>query len=306
MEAAAQFSIRDAARILQTTEARVRAWARAGGVVPEPGPGGEPEFTFQQLLLLRTTRGLYEAGVPPGQVRRVWASLRRQLTDDLPLTSIRILADGRRAVAWDGTAPWQPDSGQFVLDFSAGEIAEAAGVKEEAKIATLAMVGASEEERTGGDAAAGAAEGEPEPASLTAEQWFHIACELDGFSPLEAQHAYLQALRADPEYADAHVNLGRLLHEAGELGRAEAYYRKAAEYAPDDPTIYYNLAVLLEDRGRPDEAILAYKRAIDVDAEAADAHYNLGLLLDSLGRRSEAMRHLMTARRLYARSGGGG
>ncbi|HKO22440.1 MAG TPA: tetratricopeptide repeat protein, partial [Candidatus Eisenbacteria bacterium] len=70
-------------------------------------------------------------------------------------------------------------------------------------------------------------------------------------------------------------------------------------------TIPYNLAVLLEDRGRPEEAILAYRRAIEIDAEAADAHYNLGLLLDSLGRRSEAMRHLMTARQLYAGSHGG-
>jgi len=303
MDAAAQhFSARDAARILQTTESRVRAWARAGGIVPEPGPSGSPEFTFQQLILLRTTRGLYEAGIPPGQVRRVWASLRRQLTDDLPLTSIRILADGRRAVAWDGHAPWQPDSGQFVLDFDAGEIAERAGVKEEAKVAMLSVVAPSTQEKTGGTAVP---DPEPEPASLTAEQWFHIACELDAVSPLEAQHAYLQALRMDPEYADAHVNLGRLLHETGELGRAEAYYRKGAEYAPDDATIYYNLAVLLEDRGRPEEAILAYRRAIDLDAEAADAHYNLGLLLDSLGRRSEAMRHLMTARQLYARSGGG-
>ena len=300
MDAAAQFSTRDAARILQTTEARVRAWARAGGVVPTPGPSGTPEFSFQQLLLLRTTRGLYEAGIPPRRVRRVWASLRRQLTDDLPLTSIRILADGRRAVAWDGSAPWQPDSGQFVLDFNAGEVAELAGVKEEAKVTTLAMVAVAEGE-TGG----AAVEAGPEPATLTAEQWFHIACELDSVSPLEAQHAYLQALRADPEYADAHVNLGRLLHETGELGRAEAYYRKAAEHAPDDPTIYYNLAVLLEDRTRPEEAILAYRRAIDLDPEGADAHYNLGLLLDSLGRRSDAMRHLMTARRLYSRSGGG-
>jgi DNA-binding transcriptional MerR regulator len=302
MEAAQHYSAREAARILQTTEAQVRAWARAGGIVPEPGASGSPEFTFQQLLLLRTTRGLYEAGVPPGQVRRVWASLRRQLTDDLPLTSIRILADGRRAVAWDGHAPWQPDSGQFVLDFDAGEIAERAGVTEESKVATLSMVVPLATEEKPVVSAAGP---EPEPASLTAEQWFHIACELDGISPLEAQHAYLQALRMDPEYADAHVNLGRLLHEAGELGRAEAYYRKAAEHAPDDSTIPYNLAVLLEDRGRPEEAILAYRRAIEVDAEAADAHYNLGLLLDSLGRRSEAMRHLMTARQLYAGSHGG-
>jgi len=126
MDATKHFSTRDTARILQSTEARVRTLARLGGVTPEPGPGGRPEFTFQQLLLLRTTRGLLDAGIPARRVRRIWSSLRRQLADGLPLTSIRILADGDRAVAWDGNAPWQPDSGQFLLDFVAGDIAEAA------------------------------------------------------------------------------------------------------------------------------------------------------------------------------------
>ena len=70
--------------------------------------------------------------------------------------------------------------------------------------------------------------------------------------------------------------------------------------APEDATCHFNLAVLLEDAGRPDEAIQSYTRAIAHDPEAADAHYNLGLLLESRGRRSDAMRHLMTARRLYA------
>src|SRR5205823_11000821 len=97
-----------------------------GGVKGSPGAGGGSEFTFQQLLLLRTTRGLLEAGIPARRIRRVWSSLRRQLTSDLPLTSVRILANGSRAVAWDENASWQPDSGQFLLDFDAEEIAERA------------------------------------------------------------------------------------------------------------------------------------------------------------------------------------
>jgi tetratricopeptide (TPR) repeat protein len=143
----------------------------------------------------------------------------------------------------------------------------------------------------------------PESSSFTAEHWFHIGCELESESTIEARQAYLQAIEMDPDLADAHLNLGRLEHEAGELGKAEAQYREAVRCAPDDPTSHFNLGVLLEDRGRPEEAALAYQRVIAADPDAADAHYNLGLLQETLGRRSDAMRHLMTARQLYAATG---
>jgi len=217
-------------------------------------------------------------------VRRIWSSLRRQLAGDLPLTSIRILADGDRAVAWDGNAPWQPDSGQFLLEFDAGEIPGVGEGVGEGPIRTNAG----------------------ETPRLSAEQWFHLGCELENTSPVEARQAYMQALEAAPDFADAHLNLGRLDHEAGELGRAEARYRDAVRCAPEDATCHFNLAVLLDDRGRPEDAILAYEQAIVRDPDAADAHYNLGLLLESRGRRSDAMRHLMIARRLYASAGRGG
>ena len=301
MDATKHYSTRDAARILQSTEARVLSWARLGGLTPEPGPDGNSEFTFQQLLLLRTTRGLIEAGIPARRVKRVWTSLRRQLAADLPLTSVRILADGERAIAWDENASWQPDSGQFLLDFDAGEIAglagvDAIGLKASRTIPALAIVGSSTP----------SAAAEPPPPStaertpLSAEQWFDLASELEDTSPVEARQAYLQAIAADPGFADAHLNLGRLEHEAGELGKAEAHYRRAVQCAPEDATAHFNLAVLLEDRLRPDEAIHAYAQAIARDPEGSgDAHYNLGLLLEARGRRDDAMRHLMTARRLY-------
>jgi tetratricopeptide (TPR) repeat protein len=300
MDGVTHFSTRDAARILQATEPRIRSWARMGGVVPRDS-AGRLEFTFQQLILLRTTRGLLEAGVPASRVRRIWSSLRRQLSDDRPLTSIRILADGNRAVAWDGSAPWQPDSGQFVLDFGAEEIAGAAAER----------IPSGNEDRAALPAEAAAEPATPEPATLepatpehgpalSAAQWFDLACELEETSPLEARQGYLQAITADPGCADAHVNLGRLCHAAGELIPAEAHYRKALQCAPDDAIAQFNLAVLLEDANRPDEAIAAYRQAIAIDPDSADAHYNLGLLLEERGRRSDAMRHLMTARRLYA------
>jgi len=287
MDAARHFSTQDAARILQTTETRIRNWARLGGLEAASGRGAA-EFTFQQLLLLRTTRGLLEAGIPPQRVRRVWSSLRRQLQGDLPLTSVRILADGTRAVAWDDNASWQPDSGQFLLDFEAEEIADRA---EEAPLSPVTLLKILE----------------PlpppvpihDPATRSAEQWFELGCELEETSPLEARQAYMQAIAAGPGYADPYLNLGRMDHEIGELGKAESHYRRAVQCAPADATAHFNLGVLLEDRGRPDEAAQAYHQAIVRDPELADAHYNLGLLLETRGRRDDALKHLMAARRIY-------
>ena len=349
MDEVKQFSTRDAARILNATEARVRSLARIGGVEPPASRGGRSQFSFQELLLLRTTRGLLDAGIPPRRVRRVWSSLRRQLEADLPLTSVRILADGNRAVAWHENAAWQPDSGQFLLHFDSADLAELSGAQElgetpgmcealdvseapdvlEAPVVsklpeasempapalpTLRVVprpvGEEAQPGPGGnpDTVRGRAERtrkprRASPPSVSPEQWFHIGCELEDASPVEARHAYLLALDGDPDYADAHINLGRLHHEDGELEDAERHYREAIRCAPDEFIGHFNMAVLLEDRGRMDEAVREYQRALELDTDSADAHYNLGLLLESRGRRDDAMRHYMNARRLTKPAG---
>jgi tetratricopeptide (TPR) repeat protein len=302
-----RFSTKDAARILGVTEDQIRTYARLGEIVPLRGPGGRLEFEFPHLLLLKTTKGLLEAGVPARRLRRVWTSLKRQLEKDLPLTSITIFADGERAVAWDGTAAWRPDSGQFLLNFDVAEVAERA---EEDELEPAAIVFADGDEEELAEESAVRERGlgtlvAPVDASFTAEQWFQLGCELEGESMLEARQAYLQTIALDPDFGDAHLNLGRLEHEAGELGKAEAHYRDAVRCSPGDPTYHFNLGVLLEDRGRSDEAVLAYQRVVDADPFHADAHYNLGLLLETMGRRESAMRHLMIARRLYAGAGHG-
>jgi tetratricopeptide (TPR) repeat protein len=308
-----RFSLREAARILEVPEARLRALARAGFLAPQRGPIGPLSFGFQDLLVLRTTKGLLESGVPMRRIRRIWASLRDQLTADLPLTSISIHTDGEAVVASDGSSRWQPDSGQFLLNFEASEIAERVG--EPSGPPRLRVVTRDEPASAAAATEPRVANGErarlvvheddarPVPemaltADLTAEEWYEAACELEGSSPEQARMAYERALELDPRVVDAHVNLGRLLHIARELGRAEPHYREAVRLDPDDPTPHFNLGVLLEELARRDEAVHAYRQAVLRDPDFADAHCNLGLLLESLGRRQEAVRHLMAARKL--------
>jgi hypothetical protein len=293
-----RFSLRDAARILEVPEARLRVLARAGLLAPSRGPIGPLTFGFQDLLLLRTTRDLVESGVPMRRVRHVWSTLRGQLAADVPLTSISIRADGEEVVASDGNAVWRADSGQFLLDLEA----KADGVPASAGPAADAVTEIETAEQvaeTPDDAGLADDAGGPRGAGPSSEQWYETGVELERSAPAEAIRAYEHALERNPAMADAHVNLGRLYHAAGERGRAEAHYRDAVRLAPGDPTSHFNLGVLLEEQGRREEAVLAYGQALARDPDFADAHCNLGLLLESLGRRQDAMRHLMAARELY-------
>ncbi len=271
------FSTHEVAKILGLSDSKIRSCARAGLLVPTRGRGGRLRWTFQDLLLLKTTRGLRDAGVPARRIRRMLTSLRRQLPGDQALSSVTVYADGRRVVAWDGTARWQPDSGQFLFNFDAQAVVEHA---------------AAALPRPAPSAA-------PEPPARTAAQWFDLGGELEAASPDEARHAYEQALALDASLADAHVNLGRLQHQAGEAARAESHYRAAIRLAPRDAVAHFNLAGLLEETARARDAVASYHQALAADPDFADAHYNLGLLLDSLGRRAAAMTHLRAARRLY-------
>ncbi|HZP34947.1 MAG TPA: tetratricopeptide repeat protein [Methylomirabilota bacterium] len=272
------FSTREVAKALGLTLSKLRSCAHAAQLAPGRDARGRLRWSFQDLLLLRTTRGLLDAHVPARRIRRLLASLRRQLPGDQALSSVSVYADGRRVVAWDGAARWQPDSGQFLFTFDAPALAPAAS----AAPAEAAAPASAETTRT-------------------AEEWFDLGCELESSSPAEARHAYEQALAIDPQLADAHINLGRLFHAAGEAAPAETHYRAALRHAPDDPIAHFNLGGLLEDTGRAAAAVEAYQRAVAADPDFADAHYNLGLLLDRLGRRTAAMTHLRSARRLYAR-----
>jgi DNA-binding transcriptional MerR regulator len=308
--AAQRFSLREAARILEVPEARLRALARAGLLTPQRGPIGPLSFGFQDLLLLRTTKGLLESGVPMRQIRRIWASLREQLSADLPLTSISIHTDGEQVVASDGDTRWRADSGQMLLDFEASEIAERAGeAADSTRLRLVARPGpplseVSTPESQGDGLLLEFVAEDPVPRSSaghtapTAEDWYDTGCELETSSPEQARTAYQNALDLNPDMPEAHVNLGRQLHLVGELGRAEPHYREAVRLDPDDPTPHFNLGVLLEELGRRDEAVHAYRQAVLRDPDFADAHCNLGLLLESVGRRQEAVRHLMAARRL--------
>lgn len=274
------YTTREVAEILGLSQTRIRAWASMGVLAPERNARGHFRFTFQDIVLLRAARELFDASVPPRRVRRSLERLRGQLPEGRPLSAVRISASGDRVVVTDAGRSWEPESGQLQMDFVVSEIAAAA-----APVLRRAL------------------EARPGPTSRTADDWYDQGVDLEAVAPDQAKDAYRKALALDPDHPDAHLNLGRLLHEEGALDEAERHYRSAASADPASARALYNLGVALEDREGRAGAVEAYEAALRLDPELAVAHFNLSRIFESMGRDAEALKHLAAYKRILERGG---
>ncbi len=274
------YSTSDVSQLLGLEPRQVRALLDDRIVEPEQTAGGESRFSFQDLVMLRAAIGLREARVPRRRIRSAIAGLRHQLPADAPATGVRIFARGGQVVAQQGGSMWNPESGQELIDFSVDDNDPSA-------------VGATPPPRVETQPAVAEPSSEP-----SADDWFELGCELETSSQPDARAAYLRALELDSSHLDAHLNLGRLHHEAHEVEAAEHHYRAALEIAAGDATAAFNLGVALEDLGRDVEALAAYEQAIAADPKSADAYYNAARLYERRGERASAFRCLRTYRSL--------
>ena len=143
--------------------------------------------------------------------------------------------------------------------------------------------------------------------AVPADVWYERAIVAEeGGAAAQAIALYERAIAANPDHADAHCNLGRLLHERGESSRAESHYRVALCVREDVGVYWFNLGVAVEDQRRRAEAIACYRAALERDPMIADAHWNLARLLDvsgDLDAQAEALRHLAAYRAMRVARG---
>ncbi|MEO5333738.1 MAG: tetratricopeptide repeat protein [Magnetococcus sp. YQC-5] len=97
--------------------------------------------------------------------------------------------------------------------------------------------------------------------------------------PIQAESAYQEALRIDPNGVDTWYNLGNFFKEQHRLTEAEAAYRQALRLQPNDAQVHNNLGMLLAEQHRYSEAELAYREALRLQPHYAKAGNNLGVCL---------------------------
>ena len=98
----------------------------------------------------------------------------------------------------------------------------------------------------------------------------------DEFKRYDEAVVFEEAVRAKPDDAEAHYNLGMAYLKLWRNGAAIKEYKQAIRIKPDFVEAYCNLGMAYWRIERYDEAIAALKQAINIRPNYAEAHYNLG------------------------------
>lgn len=110
----------------------------------------------------------------------------------------------------------------------------------------------------------------------------------------EAQQAYRQATRADPEYFEAHYNLGLVAFESRNFRESLAAWEKALAIQPESVDARYNFALALKAADYPTDATVELKKILAANANETRAHLVLGnLWADQMGDPAQARAHYL-------------
>jgi hypothetical protein len=137
-----------------------------------------------------------------------------------------------------------------------------------------------------------------------ATEAFNRASELDGDPKTyeDAEKLYRKALRLDPRFSEAWINLGNLRHRRCDSFEAIECYQAALRIDGKQVEPYYNSACVYAENGTPTKAVRHYKQALyvfgligfskNLDKQLlADIHYNLAVSLDETGNTYAAREH---------------
>src|SRR5580704_11397905 len=265
------YDVSEVATTLRMSSRAVYALVRSGFVTPLRDRRRRLQFSFQDILLLKTASRLIAASIPRRKVTRAVAALRRRLPAELPIAGLRISALGDRIAVQSIGRPCDAETGQGMFAFDVLALDGGIRVIEPSEPATS----------------------EPDIDSLFAE-----ALALEESDHVAAQGRYQSIIATDEQHVESYINCGRLLHLARDWQAAERLYRTGISACGPNAPLYFNLGVLLEDQDRFDEAIGAYKQALQCEPDHRDSHHNLARLFEASGRVQHAIRHFNHYRRV--------
>ncbi len=114
----------------------------------------------------------------------------------------------------------------------------------------------------------------------------------------EAKKNFVQALRIDPGYGEAHNLLGRLLLDSDDTSSATDHLLTALVRIPGSPGVLTNIGLLIHRVRKSADAEVFFRRALKADATYAEAAFELGRELQRQTRYREARKTLKQALRL--------
>jgi tetratricopeptide (TPR) repeat protein len=111
----------------------------------------------------------------------------------------------------------------------------------------------------------------------------------------DAMKRYRDVLRVDPNYTQAHINLGVCYRRLDRLDDAEDEYRKAVELNFYSLQAHYNLANVLIQKNDLEAALKELKACVKIAPDNASVHNNLGVIYEKRAYYEEAEEEFLRA-----------
>jgi tetratricopeptide (TPR) repeat protein len=105
----------------------------------------------------------------------------------------------------------------------------------------------------------------------------------------DALEAMRKTAELMPQDAEAHANLGAVLHDARQWEEALLSLRRALQMQPNDVDVLINTADALRELGRAAEAVPLYQRALQINPRLVAAQNDLGNAFLFLGQLEQAV-----------------
>ena len=105
----------------------------------------------------------------------------------------------------------------------------------------------------------------------------------------QARECYQKAIAVNPNFAEAHGNLGSLLYDQDKFDEAKTTLNKAISIKPAYAEAHYNLGNVFGQLDNLDEALVCYQTALSHQPDYVECHNNIGNVYKELGRHDEAL-----------------
>jgi len=131
--------------------------------------------------------------------------------------------------------------------------------------------------------------------------WAHVrlGMALHGQNKLsEGVNHYTEALRFNPDFADAHINLGTALLQQRKLEEAVTHFTEVLRIKPELVNVHGILARTLAHQGKLDEAVEHYTKFIQSKPNWPGVHNELAAIFFRLGKFDKAIVNWTEALRL--------
>ena len=291
-----RFSPEQVCRMLAISERQLTAWERQGLVQPsrqgtengERGTGnreqgrsrrakqagsGDRQFTFSDLITLKTLLQLRQNGVPVARLRMAHAALKAKLAEvEKPWSELQIKGSGKKLTVQFQGATMEAITGQLLLDYGRRDQRDGE--------ATLRPFQRSANPR----------KRSPAEKKAIAERFFMAGLRYEAGEGLtkKAIHAYQRAIEMNPEAVGAFINLGTIYYNLEQLEAAESCYQAALSVDPGYALVHFNLGNVFDEQKEFEKARQHYEEAIRCDPTYPDPRYNLALVCEKLGLHGKA------------------